>query len=656
MQRRITAFLLAVLTAFSLTACSAEEPVMPVRQTSAVKYERPALGDNYYGYINYDYIIGGQIPFGRSSFGVLDDISTALEDDVSRLIDECAENPSDDIEKNIGELYRQILDDDARESVGITPLLPVVAMVDGCKTPDELFAVCGNIYQNYGVSTFLRFMVEPDAYDSSINRLWLRNMNSIGNMKENFTKTDEGPENIGKYTQSILEGLNVDSVTAKERAKKLASMVYDIMVVSMDSADMNNMQNIYHLYSKEKFSELLSNIDTDAMLKAFGFNANEIVVLDEAQAAKINEYLTADHLQEFKDFVLLCTFHEYMEALPKSVASGIKSQDLKLDEMEKNAKNYISSVLAEEVGVVYGRSICTDEVMTMANEMLEKIKESYRSLIQNCERLSDDTKKKFIDKLDNIVFMVGYNKDYKTPYTIIPAGEGGGLLENIISIKRTKVQQEIDTFGKTVNRNRWDMTPITVNAVYNPTRNAVTLPAAMLSPAAFDPSKGEFWNLGSLGYTIAHEIGHAFDSSGYLYNETGSLDPDWMNKEDADKYKQLMEKTKAYYSSYKVLEVYSIDGELTLGENLADLGAVQCITNITDNKEELGQLFEGIAEGWVMVEYVYDVVKRLGYDTHSPDEARVNAVLPNIDKFYEVYDIKPTDKMYVAPENRIKVW
>ena len=178
----------------------------------------------------------------------------------------------------------------------------------------------------------------------------------------------------------------------------------------------------------------------------------------------------------------------------------------------------------------------------------------------------------------------------------------------------------------------------------------------MLSKAAFDPELGEYKNLGMLGHTIAHEINHAFDSLGINFDKNGCYDPEFIEKTDREAYKILQEKVIVYYQNYKILGIYSIDGEKTLGENIADIGAMECLVNITDNKEEIRQILEGEAQEWVALTEITDVLVQLESDEHSPGEARVNAVVSSVDKFYEVYDIRESDKMYVAPENRIKVW
>ncbi|MBQ8133839.1 MAG: M13 family metallopeptidase [Clostridia bacterium] len=658
MHKKMMAILLALMMTVSFSSCSMEEPVMPEEHTTSDTLQKPAVGDNYYGYVNYEYLINGQIPYDRSSFGTFDNIEDEMEKDLSVLIDHCSEKEAskDTFELMIREIYRQYLDTDAREKAGVDALMPIVGMIEKCSTTEELVSALGVMYLEYGTSSFFKFDVAPDSYDTSINRLVLRNMNTCGNMKENFTKTDNGAENIGSMTKNTLTALEVDADSANERAKNVVSMINEIMVATLDSEYLNNIEKHYHLYTKKDFAGLFSNINTDNLLQAFDFKTEKLIIFDVSQSEKINEYFTEDHLRELKDYALTCLMFDYSSALPPSYSDKFTSQTSLKKDADKSAKYFVSDTLEEELGILYGREVCTEEVMTAANKMLKDLKDSCRQLIQNSERLSDDSKKKFIAKLDNIIFLLGYNRDYRSPFEITPVKDGGNLLENVIAIHRGKTLSEKEKLSQKADRNTWDMTPITVNAVYNPSVNTVTIPAVMLSQASFDPSYGEYKNLGMLGYVIAHEMNHAFDSNGYLFDQNGSYDPEWMDKEDQAVYQQLMDKAGNYYSHYKLLDIYNINGKQTLSENIADLAAVQCIANITDDKKELEQIFEGVAQQWATLNVITDIVQQLCADEHSPAEARVNAVLSSTDQFYEVYDIKETDKMYTAPENRIKVW
>ena len=657
MQKKWISLLLALLMLMAFSSCSGEPPVMPEEQTTASpELQRPEPQQDFYGYINYDYLTTGQLPSDEDSYGTFAIIQDQLELDISALMDRCfADTSGDPFAEMVRELYQQYRDDEAREEAGADILLSAAAMVDGCKTTDELIDVLGVLYQQYGVCSMFRFDVLPDFYDTSFNRLMLDNMNTCGNMKENFTKTDDGVDLVGSLVRDTLVGMKVDDAQARTRAKAAVKMVYDIMVHAMDSEALIDPGKHYNVYSREQLAELLSNVDVNKLMDSFGLKVNELLVFDIDQVKQINLYFTNEHLQELKDYTMACIFNDYRDILPASLVEsfGTSKND---DDPEKTAKKFVAQKLEDVVGVLYGREICTEEVMTAAETMTSDLRKSCYQLIQNSQRLSPQSKKLLLGKLDSIVFLLGDNKDYQPPFKITPAKDGGTLISNVIAVKVGNQQSLLAKLSEKGNRITWDMTAITVNAVYNPMVNTVTIPAVMLNKPSFDPSYGEYVNLGRLGYVIAHEMNHAFDSNGIKYNETGCYTPEWIAQEDRDAYSDIQAKAIALYSDYRLLDVYSIDGEATLSENLADLGAIQCALNITKDKEQQKQILQGAAEQWAELSVVSFAVEQLGMDIHSPGEARVNAVVSCMDEFYEIYDVKETDKMYVAPEKRVKVW
>lgn len=659
MQKKFLSAVTAALMLMSFASCAPEEPVMPVQENADTKIEKPSEAENYYGNINYQFLTEGQLPNGRTSYGTFDKIQDDLTVYLSGMIDKCvsSEPEKGSFEDMIKIIYEQYLDTDGREKDGAGPLMQIAAAVEDCKTTDELIDVIGTMFNEYGVNTYFSFDINTDAYDATKNKIYIMNINTCGNMKENFTKTDAGIEAVGDLTRSVLTALKVDSLEAKERAVKVVKMLYDIMYVSADLDKQYDIETHYTLKTKDEFSALMTNVNTSKLFKAFQIkDIDDLVIYDFPQLEKTNEYFTESHLRELKDYALACLFFEYSTVLPPSFSDELSDSDNIVKDKEKTAKEFVASVLEEEVGALYGREICTDEVMSSAEKMLSDIKESQRKLIQNCSRIGEDTKATYLKKLDNMIFLIGYDKDYTSPYTITSTEDGGSLIGNKIAVEKSQKSLDMALLDQAPDRRNWSMSPITVNACYSPYSNTITLPAAMLSKTSFDPANGEYINLGRLGHVLAHELNHGFDSTGYLYDEIGTYNPELISQKDREEYKKLQEKVNSLYDNYKLLDVYAINGEQTLGENIADLGALQCLLGITDKKEEQKQIFEGEAIGWASLNPVKDVIKQIDGDEHSPAEARVNVVLACMDEFYSIYDVKETDKMYISPENRVKVW
>ncbi len=657
MRKKMLLLLLALTMILSFSACS-EAPSMPERQTSKNASPKPDIRENYYGCINYDYLSQGQIPYGRNSYGFSDNVYDEMESCICSLIERCVKNEAESgsFEEMVREIYMQYIDADARNEAGAGPLLECAEKIESCGSIDELVNVMGFLYRDLGVSSFFRPDVMPNLRDTSVNFLYLMNMNTLGNMKENFTKTDAGPEQMGQFVESTLKAVGVESHEAKQRAKNVVRLINEIMLATLDADEMSDMTKHINVYDRNELQALFSNVNMNDMLHSFGFDTDKCIVYDERQAQKINELLIQENIREIKDYLLACVMFTYSRVLPPSYSENFSSfSDFEKD-ADDDAKHFICDVLDMEISVIYGREICTDEVLGMAEKMVSQIQASCRELISGCERLSDDGKNKYLRKMDNMLVKLGYDRNMIPPFVITPARDGGKLIENIIAVKRGRVQQLINSVGKAPDRNSWQMPAFEVNATYYPLSNTFEIPAVMMSKAFADPADNEYYNLGKLGYVIGHEMSHAFDSNGFKYDEYGNLNTEWLSEKDRERYAQLMDKVAEYYNHFKLLDMYSIKGDMTLSENLADLSAVQCLLNVTDDEENLRQVFEGIATQWASLTVVKDLVKQLNGDIHSPGEARVNAVVAAMDQFYEVYGIKESDKMYVAPENRVKVW
>ena len=220
---------------------------------------------------------------------------------------------------------------------------------------------------------------------------------------------------------------------------------------------------------------------------------------------------------------------------------------------------------------------------------------------------------------------------------------------------KSETEYQIDRLDEEVDRSVWEVTPQTVNAMYDPLNNEIIFPAAMLQPPFYDCENSDAANMGGIGYVIAHEISHAFDSSGALYDEYGNYNV-WWTEEEMEEYQRMSQSIIDYYSNYEIMGI-KVNGELTLMENIADLGAIECITSILGNdKDALDEAFGQMAYGWASEDTAEFMVYLLNVDTHAPNKVRVNATLSSCDAFYDTYEIKETDGMYVAPEDRVGIW
>ena len=319
--------------------------------------------------------------------------------------------------------------------------------------------------------------------------------------------------------------------------------------------------------------------------------------------------------------------------------------------------NHLNQLLPNDVGLVYTKYYYDDEISYKVVEMIINIGDAYLERFQNNTWMAEETKANAIKKLENMLAIVGYPDNYTFP-EITPISEGGSLFSNTLSIKRHAVSELIrQNEDKGFIRTNMFMPPDEVNACYIPELNIMNIPAGILNPPFYDKNASYAANLGSIGMIIAHEIGHAFDKDGAMYDENGCLN-NWWTEKDAAEFEKIQEDFVEYYNQFEVVDGVVQDANVTITENMADIAAMQIIMDIIgDDKQAQKECLEAYAHMWAQlgtVSYLTD--STLLSDVHASNVVRVNAVVATLDQFYEIYGIEEGDAMYIAPENRLKLW
>jgi putative endopeptidase len=314
-------------------------------------------------------------------------------------------------------------------------------------------------------------------------------------------------------------------------------------------------------------------------------------------------------------------------------------------------------LLPDDIGLIYTNHFYNDETSYVIEKMVHDIGMAYMERFEKNTWMDKETKEKAIEKLENMLAVIGYPDNYTFP-EITPISEGGSLFSNTLSIKRHGVSQIIRAnTEKEFLRTQMYMPSDMVNAGYVWTFNTMNIPAGILNPPMYDPNASYETNLGGIGMIIAHEIGHAFDSFGSKYDKNGCLN-NWWTEDDAKEFAEIQKKFVEYYSHFEVVDGVVQNSEITIGENMADFAAMQIVMDIIgDDKEKQKECLEAYANMWAGIGSVSYITRAAAMtDVHSRGVVRVNAVVASLDAFYEVYDIDENDPMYVAPENRLKLW
>jgi putative endopeptidase len=325
---------------------------------------------------------------------------------------------------------------------------------------------------------------------------------------------------------------------------------------------------------------------------------------------------------------------------------------------EKTWKDLTQDLLPWDFGLLYVEEHFSAEDKEAVEEIISQILKEYEVIIDRQDWMSEATKAKAKRKLETMNVKIGYPDEWpaaKDMMQVTSISEGGSLISNLLVSMQVAIDDSLNRLGTNVDKSEWDVTPQTINAMYDPLNNEIIFPAAILQAPFYDSENTYGANMGGIGFVIAHEVSHAFDSSGALYDEYGNYNV-WWTDEEMEKYDELSQSIIDYYNNYEMMGI-NVNGELTLMENIADLGAMTCITSILgDDAEALDEAFGQMSYNWASEDTASYMMYLLNTDTHSPNKVRVNAVLSSCDAFYKIYDIKESDKMYVAPENRVGIW
>ena len=643
MQKHISLFLSAVLL---LTGCSAKIVQNGQKPADNSVYTRDSAGirleDDFYGYMNFDLLYGVDIPADMFESGTLRMVQKNVDDVLSDEIISIGKNdtpyPDGSDEKRIHDIYRQYLDTDTREQVGLAPLEKALNAIENARTAKDFTHVCGMIYTEYGVPVLPAVGVMQDHFDSS------KNMPYIGQMQLYYTADElqngrDTAENLQQQMAEILRLLGHDKPDSL--ACDIVTMLLDIAEYTSDPSKMS----VEDMYNNRKPDEL------DPFVKEYlasaGMGSGNICVLDIEQLEKIGALLTDDNTEIWKALAECELIYAYRDVLPSDYVKTFEQNEHQTD--EEKAVLTVKALLPNEVGNIYTQKYRDEKTFAAVGDMTSDIISAYRKCIENSELLTENDRRECLAKIDNIFVNIGcpdVNAHKDVPLS-------GNLLESVIHIKSRTVLEMLSSADKAPNADEWGMPAYAVNAYYDAQKNSITVPMGLFTAPIFDVKADYYTNLGGLGSIIAHEIGHAFDADGILYDEHGNYRPDRISPKRTE---LLFDEVSAYFGSMQIMDTFYIDGEQTQTENAADLGGMQVIVSMTDDKEELRRIFESYANLWATLSYDTSASEQIADDVHSPAEIRVNGVLSSVDKFYEVYDISGGNEMFVPYDKRVRVW
>lgn len=627
------------------------------------------LNDDFYEAINKEWLNKSTIPAGELMGGTFHELQKQNSDKIEKIIDELAgkQFAVGTKEQKIADFYSTALDTKNRNKQGIEPIQKYVMAIDGAKTLDELVQADLTLEKELGLSSLFSFAIMNDAKNSSENALYYTGL-ATGLDKNSFvTEDSKAKKSYIQYMTRLFVASGEEESAAKALAEKVYEMEKSLASVSLEPHEQGDVNKYYNPYTIEQFDDMFKTVDMKQVLKSMKVDsANKVIVFDVKLAQKSAELLTETNLNVLKAYaklqLLMATggllSDEFGDAANEFASTFYGVTGEKTD--QEIAVAMTTSTMGGYLEQMFAEKHFSPEAKTDVEQMVEKLTATYEERIKSLDWMSETTKAKAIKKLDTMIVKIGYPDKWDTTLdqvAIKTYDEGGSLFSNSFTVNRAYIDNMKAKLGKPVDRTEWITSVYTVNAFYNPFNNEITFPAGILQAPFYDINAKPEENYGAIGMVIGHEISHAFDNNGSAYDENGNAN-NWWTEEDFKKFKEKNQELIEFYNKIEIIPGVLNDGQLTLSENVADLGgmaaSLQVVSKMSD--PDYKAYFESNAEMWksTTTKEVAAILSK--NDVHSADKIRVNRTIVNFPQFYDTYGIKLGDGMYVAPEDRVSIW
>ncbi|NFO03677.1 M13 family metallopeptidase [Clostridium botulinum] len=629
------------------------------------------LQDNFYETVNKEWLEKSILKQDEEAKSTFTETKDKVNNDTKRIFNDLLihENKylSNTDEKKIINLYNNSINISERNNQGAEPIKKYTQKIKEAKNINELTKLLGDPTINI-FSNLINFSVGSDIYDEKNNALYISSTRLVLGDSDQYRnetdKTKNNKENMEKYLINILI---LSGYSREEANKKVSNLFYfenqlasSIIGVNEFADYYNNQENNYKTYKISDINELSNNLDLSYIIKNLGYeNVDKVILFEPKWLDKLNEIYNEENLQVIKDYTEVCM----ISAASKYLSENFRNEYLALQKslydidnisLEDETKELVKKNFNSALSKLYVGEVFSEEIKSDVKNITEEIINTYSNRIKNLEWMSASTKDNAIKKLKNIKVNIGYPEEW-TDYSnleIKSYKEGGSLLENIINLEKFSYKKPVnakESFNK--------ISPEDVNAYYDAESNEITIPVAILQKPFYDINESKEKNLGGLGVIIGHEITHAFDNNGSKFDENGKI-KNWWTDEDYKKYEDKIKRIEEVYGNIEALPGIKVNGEITLGENIADIGSMTCMLDILDNipNANYDEFFRNFATVWRDITTEEYKVLLLKIDSHSPSDIRVNTVLQQFEKFYEIYNVTENDDMYIKVKDRLSIW
>ncbi|MEQ1708170.1 MAG: M13 family metallopeptidase [Terricaulis sp.] len=666
------------------TSQTAEQPATPARPPAAIgsfgidlaaRDESVKAGDNFFRYANGTWLANTPIPPDRTRWGTFDMLRDKSERDVRTIIEEVAlaGGAAGSIQQKIADCYNSFLNQDAIDARGLAPIQAEIDQINALRTHEQavrLIATPG-IAVNSPIAMFVGLDDRnPDRYIVNMSH------GGLGLGEREFYRRSDGqfPQIRAAYLAHIERILVMAGQTgAAAKARRVMALETAIAERHWPIADRRDRDRTYNLKTRAEIRALAPNFPWDAGFEAGGLGGiNEVVIAELSAMGPLAQLFMATPVATWRSYLLFHLMTANAAALPRNVDDAnfdffgktLNGQPQQRERW-KRAVQSVNGSLGEAIGQIYVQRHFPAEAKGQMLTLVENLRRAYGERIDQLSWMSAETKVAAREKLATFRPKIGYPDRWKDYSGLsIVAGDAYG------NNKRQQVFDwnfDLARLARPTDKDEWFMTPQTVNAYYNPTFNEIVFPAAILQPPFFDPNADPAVNYGAIGGVIGHEMGHGFDDQGAKSDAHGVL-RDWWNANDVAAFTLVTDKLVAQYDAFSPLEGITVNGRLTLGENIGDNGGLQVSRHayslslngqaapVIDGFTGDQRLFLGWAQAWRQNIRDEAVRNQVLTDPHSPAQYRCNGTVRNMDSWYEAFNIQPGDALYLAPADRVTIW
>jgi putative endopeptidase len=634
------------------------------------------IQDDLFRHVNGTWLNSTEIPADKPLTGAFMELRDQAEAAVRDIITTLQSGEPGSDEARIADLYASFMDEEAVERAGSSPILPLLAAIDSVEAVPDLTRMVGG-FARQAVPGLVALQAEPDPGDPN-RYVMFAGQGGLGLPDEEYYRLDEYAEIRAQYQAHMSASFALAGISDSDaQAQHVFDLEAEIAATHWDKVKCRDLRLMYNLMSLDDFTASCPGLHWQEFLAGADIAESkmaELVAMQPSFFAEVSALLTEDRLPAWRAWAkwkVISSLSPYLSSafvdenfhFYGTVLSGTPE----LRERWKRGVALVEASVGEAVGKIYVDRHFSQIAKERMDQLVTNLIEAYRRSITDLDWMTEETKESALAKLAKFRPHIGFPKKWRDYSALVITRDD--LISNVMRVADFEVNRALNKIGQPIDREEWLMTPQTVNAYYHPLKNEIVFPAAILQPPFFNECADDAVNYGGIGAVIGHEIGHGFDDQGSTCDGDGML-RNWWTDKDREAFE---ERTKALVDQYNVLApaqlpAHQVNGQLTIGENIGDLGglsiAYKAYQIAHEGNSELDldgyapeqRLFLAWAAIWQAKVRTEMVLQRLATDPHSPPEFRCNQIVRNLPEFYTAFDVKEPDALWLDESQRVKIW